>query len=274
MQHFFADPSDIIGHDIYIRGEDYNHIKNVLRMKPDEVISVSDGISKNEYRCHIEDFTEDTVHCRLDFIKEAGTELPVKVYLFQSLPKSDKMEFVIQKSVELGVTEIIPVASKRCVTKLDTKKAKTRVGRWNSISEAAAKQSARQIVPLVHDVLSFKEALKYSEGSDIRLIPYELAEDFARTRQIIDSISAGQSVAIFIGPEGGFAEEEIEEARDSGVMPVTLGRRILRTETAALVVLSWLVYKSEETGGLSETQSFRFAGENDTSLSHIAGEQQ
>lgn len=273
MQHFFADPSDIIDHDIYIRGEDYNHIKNVLRMKQGEVISVSDGVSGNEYRCHIEDFADETVHCRLDFIKEADTELPVKVYLFQSLPKSDKMEFVIQKAVELGVTEIIPVASKRCVTRLDAKKARSRVERWNSISEAAAKQSARRMIPAVHDVMDFKEALRYAEKADIRLIPYELAEDFGKTRQIIDSISDGQSVAIFIGPEGGFAEEEIEEAKDSGVTPVTLGRRILRTETAALVVLSWLVYKSEESGRLPETGSARFASENDESPGHMAGEQ-
>lgn len=246
MYHFFAEPSDIAGRDIYLRGEDYNHIRNVLRMKKGEVISVSDGISDKEYRCHIESYTADTVHCRLDFIKEADAELPVRVYLFQSLPKSDKMEFIIQKSVELGVSDIIPVASKRCVVKLDEKKAAARIGRWNSIAEAAAKQSARHNVPRVHNILSFREALSYSEECETRLIPYELAEDFGKTRDILNSVDRGRSVAIFIGPEGGFDEEEIEAAEEAGLIPVTLGRRILRTETAAMVILSWLIFILEK----------------------------
>ncbi|MBQ8956758.1 MAG: 16S rRNA (uracil(1498)-N(3))-methyltransferase [Lachnospiraceae bacterium] len=245
MYHFFAEPSDISGHDINLRGDNYNHIKNVLRMKPGEVISVSDGNSGNEYRCHIEGFTDDAVHCRLDFIKEAGTELPVRVYLFQSLPKGDKMELVIQKAVELGVTEVIPVASKRCVVKLDDKKAAAKVMRWNSIANAAAKQSMRQTVPEVREVMDFDEALSYAEKCDVKLIPYELAEDFSRTRQIISGLKPGCSVAVFIGPEGGYAEEEIAGAQAKGVIPITLGRRILRTETAAMVVLSWLVYELE-----------------------------
>lgn len=245
MYHFFADPSDISGRDIYLRGEDYNHIKNVLRMKQGEVISVSDGVSGNEYRCHIEDYAEDFVHCRLDFIKEKDTELPVKVYLFQSLPKGDKMEFIIQKTVELGVTKIIPVASKRCVVKLDEKKARSKTERWRGIAEAAAKQSMRGIIPEIGEVLPFEEALKYAESLDIRLIPYELASDFGKTRDIIEGLKQDQSLAIFIGPEGGYAEEEIAAAENAGVIPVTLGRRILRTETAAMTVMSWLVYRLE-----------------------------
>ncbi len=245
MYHFFADQTDISDRDIYIRGDDYNHIKNVLRMHPGEVISVSDGVSGKEYRCHIEDFTAEAVHCRLDFIKEADTELPVRVLLFQSLPKSDKMEFVIQKAVELGAAEIIPVASERCVVKLDEKKAAAKVKRWKGIAEAAAKQSNRGIVPEVTEVMDFDTALTYAGKCDVRLIPYELAEDFEKTRQITDGIKEGQSAAVFIGPEGGYAEEEIAKAQERGVIPITLGRRILRTETAALVVLSWLVYKLE-----------------------------
>ncbi|MBO5551677.1 MAG: 16S rRNA (uracil(1498)-N(3))-methyltransferase [Lachnospiraceae bacterium] len=245
MYHFFADPSDISDKDIYIRGDDYNHIKNVLRMQQGEVISVSDGISGNEYRCHIEGFADKAVHCRLDFIKKADTELPVRVMLFQSLPKSDKMEFVIQKAVELGVTEIIPVASERCVVRLDEKKASAKVSRWNGIAESAARQSMRGIVPEVKEVMDFSRALSYAGSCDVKLIPYELAEDFERTRHITDSIKKGQTIAVFICPEGGYAEGEITEAQENGVTPITLGKRILRTETAALVVLSWLVYKLE-----------------------------
>ena len=244
MHHFFVSPSDIAGRDIYIR-EDYNHIKNVLRMKPGEVISVSDGVSDNEYRCHIADYTETEVHCRLDFIKEADTELPVRVLLFQALAKGDKMEYVIQKAVELGVAEIVPVATDRCVVRLDEKKAKTKAERWNTIAEAAAKQSKRRVIPAVKDVMSFKEAILYAGNTDIRLIPYELAEDFGRTRDIVSSLRRGQSVSVFIGPEGGFTEEEISQAEQAGMTQITLGHRILRTETAAMVVLSWLLYETE-----------------------------
>lgn len=248
MYHFFVSPGDIADRDIYIRGEDYNHIRNVLRMKPGEVISVSDGVSDNEYRCHIEGYDEGAVHCRLDFIKEADTELPVRVRLFQSLPKGDKMELIIQKAVELGVAEIIPVASARCVVKLDPKRARSRTERWNAIAGAAAKQSRRKIIPEVKEVMDLRAALRYAGDCDIRLIPYELAEDFEATKEQIASMRKGGEVAVFIGPEGGFAEEEIKAAEEAGVMPVTLGHRILRTETAAMVVLSWIVYETEGQG--------------------------
>ena len=242
MYHFFVDPSLIQGQDIYIEGSDYNHIKNVLRMKQGEVISVGDGLTDKEYRCHIEDFTDTHVHCRLDFIKDSGVELPVKVTLFQGLPKSDKMELIIQKCVELGVAEVVPVACSRSIVKLDAKKEKSKIARWNGISEAAAKQSKRAVIPEVKGVMSYKEAIDYARSLDVNLIPYELAEGFDKTRDLISGIKSGQSVGIFIGPEGGFSEEEVELAREAGAEPITLGRRILRTETAAMVVLSWLIY--------------------------------
>lgn len=242
MYHFFVDPSLIQGQDIYIEGSDYNHIKNVLRMKQGEVISVGDGLTDKEYRCHIEDFTDTHVHCRLDFIKDSGVELPVKVTLFQGLPKSDKMELIIQKCVELGVAEVVPVACSRSIVKLDAKKEKSKIARWNGISEAAAKQSKRAVIPEVKGVMSYKEAIDYAKSLDVNLIPYELAEGFEKTRELISGIKSGQSVGIFIGPEGGFSEEEVELAREAGAEPITLGRRILRTETAAMVVLSWLIY--------------------------------
>ena len=245
MYHFFAAPSNIIGNDIYIEGNDYNHIKNVLRMKIGENISVGDGLTDKEYRCHIEAFTDTAVHCRLDFIKESGVELPLKVTLYQGLPKSDKMELIIQKCVELGVARIVPVECSRSVVKLDAKKAASKVNRWQGISEAAAKQSKRAFIPEISAPMKYTEALKEAEGSDIKLIPYELAENFDSTRNIISAIKAGQSVSIFIGPEGGFSEDEVSEALEKGFESITLGRRILRTETAALVVLSWLIYNFE-----------------------------
>ncbi|MBQ9444340.1 MAG: 16S rRNA (uracil(1498)-N(3))-methyltransferase [Lachnospiraceae bacterium] len=246
MHHFFADPADITDRDIYIRGEDHNHIKNVLRMKPGETLSVSDGISGNEYRCHIEDFEGGAVHCRLDFIKEADTELPAEILVFQCIPKSDKMELVIQKAVELGAAEIIPVASKRCIAHYEGRKAEDRVRRWNQIAKGAAKQSMRARIPEVRKIMGFEEALSYAGKCDVRIIPYELAEGFNTTREIIDPLKEGSSIAVFVGPEGGFAEEEIEKAKEHDIVPVTLGHRILRTETAAMVVLSWLIYRFEK----------------------------
>ena len=245
MYRFFVEPSQIQDKRIVIRGRDVNHIKNVLRMKVGEEIAVSNGIDSREYRCGIEEYTEDEVICTLRFIKEDGVELPSKIYLFQGLPKADKMELVIQKAVELGVYEVIPVAAKRCVVKLDDKKAAAKISRWQGIAEAAAKQSKRSVIPTVHDVMSMGEAIAYAKGMDIRLIPYELAGDMGHTKAMIEAVSAGSSVAVFIGPEGGFEESEILAAVSAGIEPITLGRRILRTETAGLTVLSWLMYQLE-----------------------------
>ncbi|MCR5023248.1 MAG: 16S rRNA (uracil(1498)-N(3))-methyltransferase [Lachnospiraceae bacterium] len=242
MYRFFTDQSNISGNDIYITGSDYNHIRNVLRMKPGEVVSVSDGETEKEYRCHIEDFEEEKVHLRLDFIKEADVELPVRVTLFQGLPKSDKMDYIIEKCTELGVSEVVPVRTSRSVMKLDEKKAGKRTEHWQGKAEAAAKQSKRSMIPVVHEPVSMAEAVKMCGELDNRLIPYELSEGFEKTREMISNIKPGSTVGIFIGPEGGFSEEEIALAESAGVTPVTLGKRILRTETAALVVLSWLVY--------------------------------
>ncbi|MCR5652083.1 MAG: 16S rRNA (uracil(1498)-N(3))-methyltransferase [Lachnospiraceae bacterium] len=246
MNHFFADPSDIRDRDIILRGEDVNHIKNVLRLKKDDVISVSDGVSDREYRCRIDSFKEDCILCRLDFIKEAGCELPVRVHLFQCLAKGDKMDHIIQKAVELGVYDITPVASKRAVVRLDEKKSAAKVKRWNAISEAAAKQSKRSHIPAVLDTVDFENAVKAGSVFDKAVIPYELSTGFRRTREIIKDLPAGVDIAVFIGPEGGFDESEIELAKGAGIEPVSMGKRILRTETAAMVFLSWLVYRFEE----------------------------
>ena len=245
MYRFFVEPSQIQDKRIVITGRDVNHIKNVLRMKIGEEIAVSNGIDSREYRCGIEEYTEDEVICTLRFIKEDGVELPSKIYLFQGLPKADKMELVIQKAVELGVYEVIPVAAKRCVVKLDDKKAAAKISRWQGIAEAAAKQSKRSVIPTVHDVMSMGEAIAYAKDMDVRLIPYELAEDMSHTKALIEAVSAGSSIAVFIGPEGGFEESEVQAAVSAGIEPITLGRRILRTETAGMTVLSWLMYQLE-----------------------------
>lgn len=247
MYQFFVDASQINIDDksVIIQGGDVNHIRNVLRMKPGEELNVSNGQDGREYRCAIDFFEEDRVVCQLRFVKEDNVELPSRVYLFQALPKADKMELIIQKAVELGVYRIIPVAAKRCVVKLDEKKAAARTARWQAISQSAAKQSKRGAVPEVSGVVSFAQAVKMAADMDVKLIPYELAEGMERTREIMGGLRAGQDIALFIGPEGGFEESEIQLAADSGVLPITLGRRILRTETAGMTVLSWILYLLE-----------------------------
>lgn len=244
MYQFFVEPCQININDksVIILGSDVNHIKNVLRMRVGEEISVSNGLDGREYRCGIAALEEERIVCELRFVKEDQVELPAEVYLFQGLPKGDKMELIVQKTVELGVCKIIPVAMKRCVTKLEDKKALSRVARWQGIAEAAAKQSRRGIIPEVLGVMSFPDAVKLASEMEVKLIPYEMAQDMGRTREIIGSLKPGQRIAVFIGPEGGFEEAEIELAKSSGMEPVTLGRRILRTETAGFTVLAWIGY--------------------------------
>lgn len=248
MYQFFVEPHQININDksVVIIGSDVNHIKNVLRMKLGEEISVSNGVDGKEYRCGIAALEDESVRCELRFIKEDGVELPAKVYLFQGLPKADKMELIIQKAVELGVHEVIPVAAKRCVVKLDDKKAKSKIARWQGIAEAAAKQSKRGIIPQVTDVCTFAQAVKRAAEMDVKLIPYELAEGMDKTKAIIQDLHPGQNIAIFIGPEGGFEESEVNAALENGIEPITLGKRILRTETAGFTVLSWIMYQLED----------------------------
>lgn len=247
MYQFFVEPHqiNIIDKRVTIFGSDVNHIKNVLRMRVGEEVAVSNGVDGKEYRCGILALEEDCILCELRFVKEDNVELPCKVYLFQGLPKADKMEMIIQKAVELGVYEVIPVATKRCVVKLDDKKAASKIARWRGIAEAAAKQSKRAIVPEVAGQMTFAQAVKRAAEMEVRLIPYELAEGMEATREILEGIKPGQEVAIFIGPEGGFEESEISLAMENGIKPITLGRRILRTETAGMTVLAWLGYLLE-----------------------------
>lgn len=243
MLHLFADPSDVQDELLTITGPEVNHIRNVMRLKPGEEISVSIGGDGKEYRYGIESYTEDSVLCRLRFVKDKEVELPVKVLLFQGLPKADKMDLIVQKAVELGAAEIIPVSMERCVVKLDAGKAAKKTARWQTIAESAASQSRRSMIPRVLAPMSMKEAVEYAkEQTEVRVIPYELQEDDGSVKQYLESLREGQSVSIFIGPEGGFAPGEVELAKEAGIRPISLGRRILRTETAGLAILSWLIY--------------------------------
>lgn len=242
MYHFFVEPGQIGAEEITITGSDVNHIKNVLRMKPGEEIGVSNG-SDREYHCRIRSLEPEQITAEILSEKQTGAELPADLYLFQGLPKGDKMELVIQKAVELGAAGIIPVASRRAVVKLDGKKEEAKLRRWNLIAESAAKQSGRTVIPPVKGVMSFREALDAAGELDLILFPYECAEGMEKTRQAFDSVKPGMKVGIFIGPEGGFDQGEAELAAERGAAVVTLGKRILRTETAGMAVLSILMYQ-------------------------------
>lgn len=245
MHHFFVSPEQIGENSILIKGNDVNHIKNVLRMKPGEKILISDGAGC-DYNCEVESLSDDSVTAKITDIQKEAKELPAKLVLFQALPKNDKMELIIQKAVELGAYEIVPVNTSRCVVKLDSKKEQSKLKRWNSIAESAAKQSKRSIIPQVRPVLSFDKAIAEAKDMEFGIIPYENFEDMTETKQILAKMPHCGRIGIFIGPEGGFSEKEVELALESGIRPVSLGKRILRTETAGLAILSVLMFSLED----------------------------
>lgn len=247
MHRFFVEENQIDKEQklVHILGSDVDHIKNVLRMIPGEEILISCG-DEWEYTCSIVETASEEVVASIINIEESGRELPSRIYLFQALPKSDKMEWIIQKTVELGIFQIIPVETKNCVVKLDAKKKAAKVKRWQAIAESAAKQSKRMIIPEIHDVMSFSEAIAYAKELDVCFVPYELAENMQHTRALFGNVQPGQFIGFFIGPEGGFATAEIETALSNQIEPVTLGKRILRTETAGMAVMSILMYLLED----------------------------
>lgn len=243
MHHFFIQelPTDNI---VTITGSDVNHIKNVLRMKTGEQLLVS-CTKGADYLCAIREISGEQVVAEVLETDEAGRELPARLHLFQGLPKSDKLELIIQKAVELGVSEIIPVSMHNCVVKLDEKKEAAKRKRWDGISESAAKQSKRSIIPTIHTLMTYKEAMNYASGMDLVLVPYECARGMEDTKEAFSLVKPGMDIGIFIGPEGGFTEEEISQALAAGGRTISLGKRILRTETAGLAVLSALMLQLE-----------------------------
>ncbi len=236
MHQFFIEDSQIGKEYVTITGADVKHIRNVLRMRQGERIRVSSQSGEN-YFCSIAEIGEEFVQADIISKDAPGTELPSKIYLFQALPKGDRMETVIEKAVELGVYEIIPVAMKYCVVRLDEKKAMNKVKRYQAIAESAAKQSKRSMIPHIHEVMSYKEAVAYAKNCDVCIVPYENEMGMAGTAEVLNKIKPGRSVSIIIGPEGGFAEEEIAAVRDT-MEVISLGKRILRTDTAAIAAMS------------------------------------
>ena len=256
MHHFFADKENFREDSIFLTDENYNHAVNVLRLEEGERILISDpdGI---DYLCsvaeirrpgeqdHNDTFGDAWLRAVIGEVCEENHELPAEVVLFQCLPKADKMELIIQKAVELGVAAVVPVQSKNCVVKLDDRKADSKIRRWQAIAESAAKQSKRSVIPVVHAPVNWKEAIEMSAGFDVRMIPYEAENGLTSMCEAIISLLPGRKIAVYIGPEGGFDPLEVSMARRHGVVPVSLGRRILRTETAAIAALSMIMIRLE-----------------------------
>lgn len=242
MHRFYVENLSELNKSVIISGEDVNHIKNVLRLSVGDSITVSDGSSR-DYECVISQIDDEVIADIVD-IHDCNAELPVKIRLFQGVPKADKLEFVIQKAVELGAVEIIPVMMERTVVKLEDKKKDKKLERYRKIAEAAAKQSRRGIIPEIGEYMSYKAAIEslYDNSGINRLVlvPYENAEGMEFTRSILSKASSYDEIDIFIGPEGGFADSEIQIAEEKGAVILSLGNRILRTETAGMTILSIL----------------------------------
>ena len=247
MQRFFVEPYQIEEetHRIHINGTDVNHIKNVLRMKCGEDVWISDGGNK-EYHCQIEELREDEVLLHILYAQEPEYELPNKIYLFQGLPKADKIEYIIQKNTELGAKQIVPVEMVRCVVKLDSKKEGKKIERWQKIAESAAKQSGRDLIPTVEMPIDINNLCEKIKDFDAVILAYEEEKENTLKNELkkLDE-TKNLKIGVIIGPEGGIDKTEIEKLANAGAKVVTLGKRILRTETASINIISNIMYEYE-----------------------------
>lgn len=246
MYRFYIGQDQIQEDEIHIVDSDVNHIRNVLRLEPGDWLVACDG-EGIDYVCRIQSLSPDDVTLSIEKTQESGTELDTRITLFQGIPKKDKMEFIIQKAVELGAYEIVPVMMKRCVVKFsEDKKIKKKTERWQAIAEAAAKQCDRGIIPVVHEPVTMEQAFDMASSLEYNMIPYELQDGIQVSRQIVDEACAKESVGIFIGPEGGLEKDEVDRAVAIGAKPITLGKRILRTETAGMALLSIMMFQLQK----------------------------
>ncbi|MBR0490594.1 MAG: 16S rRNA (uracil(1498)-N(3))-methyltransferase [Clostridia bacterium] len=246
MPKFFVKNNQIENNTIQILGTDVNHIKNVLRLKENDEIEICDSDEQQSYLCKIIELEESFVKCDIVNKIEESRESNIEVTIFQGLPKADKMELIIQKSVELGVYDITPVEMARCVVKLNDKDKTKKIERWNKISEVAAKQSQRDIIPKINNIIKISELANIISQYDGIILAYEKEKDYTIKQELQKlKMQNAQKIGIVIGPEGGLEEKEVEMLKNNGASVITLGKRILRTETVALNVLSNIIYEFE-----------------------------
>ncbi len=244
MARFFVNPEQVKGKQIEIKGQDVKHIRDVLRLSLDDQITICDG-QGIDYQVAIAQIDQDFIMANILNHKQARSETNVQITLFQSLIKGNRFEWVIQKAVEIGVYKIVPMTTAHCVVKIkQDKKAKTKLTRWNNIAQSAAKQSGRGIIPVVENPVSYMEAIQESRQMDFSCMAYE-KETSGSLKNYLQSFQ-GKSLGIFIGPEGGFSKEEVAMAQETQLRSITLGPRILRSETASIVLLSNMLYELGE----------------------------
>ena len=238
-----------------IKGENVNQIKKVLRAKIGDELQICNSQNGENFLCDIQSLDNEKINCIIKQNLEISTESNIKVTIFQGLPKADKMEYIIQKSVELGVTDITPVEMKRCVVKFDEKDKVKKQARWQKISEVAAKQCGRDIIPEINSLINIKNLCNLIEKYDIVLVAYENEKETTLKEQLLkiktDTINNKKQdeqvkIGIVIGPEGGLEPQDVELLKQNGAKVITLGKRILRTETVALNVLSIIMYELEK----------------------------
>ena len=249
MPKFFVRDDQINDNKVDIIGEDVNHISNVLRMKVGDEFQVCNSDTTENYNVEIKSFEKEKIICSIINKMKSEAESDINLKIFQGIPKSDKMELIIQKSTELGIKELIPVDMERCVSKISGKDEKKKIDRWQKISEVAAKQSGRDMIPKIHNVIKINDIVKVISDFDMIIVPYEKAEVYSfkdAIEEIKEYDKSNINIGIVIGPEGGFEPSEIVQLREAGAKIVTLGKRILRTETVALAMSSVIMY---ELGG-------------------------
>ncbi len=243
MSTFYIVQSQIHENTITIQGEDVNHIKNVQRHKIGDILEICDN-NENRYEAKISEFLSDNIVLDIKEKKNISNEPKIQISLFQGLPKSDKMDLIVQKAVEIGAKEIIPVIMDRTVVKIDKANTDKKVERWQKIAAEAAKQSYRQVIPIIQNIVNLENIVENLSKYDIVILPYECEKE--RTLKIVlkNLNKKINSVAIVIGPEGGFSEKDIKKLEVlPNVEKVSLGRRILRTETAGIVTMSMIIYE-------------------------------
>ena len=246
MYKFFIEENQIENDNVIIKGEDVNHIKNVLRLKENERIQICNKNNHKTYLCNIYNLLQENVICKIQQELEYTTESNVYIHLFQGLPKAEKMEIIIQKTIEIGISEITPVIMKRCIVKLDEKAKIKKLERWQKIAEGAAKQSKRDIIPKINLPLNLQNIYENLKNYDIVLVAYEDEQNIT-IKQILKQIHNNEDIkiAIIIGPEGGIEKGEIQNLKENGAKVISLGKRILRTETAPIVMASIIMYELE-----------------------------
>lgn len=235
--------------EIQIVGTDVNHLKNVLRVKDGDKIEICNSSNQQNYYCQIKEIQKEYIKTTILKKMTQTVESNVKVSIFQGIPKVDKMEWIIQKAVELGVYDITPVEMKRCIVKLKEKDLDKKLQRWQKISEVAAKQCGRDIIPKINSIIKSKDICDQIEQYDIVLVAYEEEKNVTLKEELLKLKQKGKEeikIAIVIGPEGGLDHKEVEEWKKNGTREVTLGKRILRTETVALQCLSVIMYELEK----------------------------